>query len=93
MSEKVCAHVIVSGRVQGVFYRLETQRAAEEFGVSGWVKNLPDGRVEAMMTGDKAAVESLIGWCRQGPRAARVDRVEVSWEEEIGRFSGFDVVY
>lgn len=93
MTEKVCARAIISGRVQGVFYRLETKRAAEKRGVSGWVKNLPDGRVEAIMTGDKAAVESLIGWCRQGPPAARVKRVDVQWKDDSGRYSGFDVVY
>jgi acylphosphatase len=68
--------VVVSGRVQGVGFRAATRSKAEACGVSGWVRNRPDGSVEAAFEGDPAAVERLVGFCRSGPRLARVERVE-----------------
>jgi acylphosphatase len=82
--------VIVHGRVQGVFFRDTTRRQAATRGVAGWVRNLPDGTVEAMLEGDPAAVEALVAFCREGPRGAQVDRVEVSDEPPEG-VSGFEV--
>lgn len=73
----VRAHVVVSGRVQGVFFRAEAQREAARLGVSGWVRNTPDGRVEAEFQGSPAAVERALEWVRQGPPRAEVDHVEV----------------
>jgi acylphosphatase len=70
-------HVWVSGRVQGVWFRESTRRAAESLGVSGWVRNLPDGRVEAIFEGEQARVERAVDFVRQGPPRARVLRVEV----------------
>ena len=70
MDEKVRAHLMISGRVQGVFYRMETQRAAGRLGVTGWVRNKPNGMVEAVATGEKKAVDALIQWCRTGPPAS-----------------------
>ena len=67
MEETVRAHLIISGRVQGVFYRMETKSAADRFGVSGWVRNRRDGRVEALVEGEKQQVDALIQWCRKGP--------------------------
>ena len=75
------AHVVVRGRVQGVFFRDETQRRARSLGVSGWVANRPDGAVEAVFEGRRDAVESMVGWCRRGPSGARVDDVQVAWED------------
>ncbi|MEX2552994.1 MAG: acylphosphatase [Actinomycetota bacterium] len=75
------AHVLVSGRVQGVFFRQEAQRLARARGVNGWVRNLSDGRVEAVFEGEPGAVESMVGWCRTGPSYARVESVEVDWQE------------
>ncbi|KAF8282341.1 acylphosphatase [Trypanosoma cruzi] len=74
----VVCHVFVRGRVQGVFYRKYTQRAALERGVRGWVRNLEDGRVEMMAEGPKENVDSLVEWCRVGSPKSRVDGVEAT---------------
>ncbi|HVL50831.1 MAG TPA: acylphosphatase [Actinomycetota bacterium] len=78
------AHVWVSGRVQGVFFRQETARAAGARGVGGWVRNMPDGRVEAVFEGRRAAVQAMVGWVKAGPPLATVDDVEVGWEDPQG---------
>lgn len=91
MTEKVRAHLTINGIVQGVFFRMETQRAAEKYGVSGWVRNKRDGSVEAVVEGEKNPVESLIEWCRQGPPRATVNDVNIRWEEFQGEFSDFRV--
>jgi len=90
---RVRAHVYVSGRVQGVFFRSETQDEALRLGLTGWVRNLPDGRVEAVLEGEKDMVERLIEWCRRGPPGASVTKVEVAWEDYRGEFRGFRVRY
>ncbi|MDQ4149312.1 MAG: acylphosphatase [Actinomycetota bacterium] len=77
--EHVRARVLISGRVQGVFFRQQTATRARSRRVSGWVKNLRDGRVEAVFEGDKEAVESIVDWCRRGPPHAVVEKVEVEW--------------
>lgn len=76
----VRAHVFISGRVQGVGFRYATQRQAGRLGLSGWVRNLPDGRVEAVFQGHPDVVAAAVAWCHRGPRRARVDRVEVRHE-------------
>lgn len=83
--------LLISGLVQGIFFRANTQTKAEELGVNGWVKNLPDGRVEVVAEGDRKKLEELIAWSRQGPSGARVDRVEVGWEGATGEFSRFEI--
>ncbi len=88
--EHVRAHVWISGRVQGVFFRASTVDEAIAWGVDGWVRNGLDGRVEAMFEGEKSAVDAMIAWCRKGPPAARVGSVEVVWEEPKGEH-GFEV--
>jgi acylphosphatase len=90
---KVRAHVYVSGRVQGVFFRSETEEEALRRGVTGWVRNTPDGRVEAVFEGEKQKVDELIEFCRHGPPGARVGNVEVTWESYKGEFSGFRTRY
>jgi acylphosphatase len=82
-------HVLVSGKVQGVFFRSSTKDKAEELGISGWVRNLPDGRVEAILEGEKVDVDKMVDWCRKGPEYARVTGVEVLMEEFRGEFKGF----
>jgi acylphosphatase len=77
---KIRVHVLVSGRVQGVGYRYSTADEANRLGISGWVRNLADGRVEAVFEGSKAAVEEMIQWCYQGPPAAAVKDVAVEYE-------------
>jgi len=93
MEEKARAHVIISGRVQGVFFRMETKRAAGEFGVFGWVKNQLDGTVEAVFEGDQDRVDAIVDWCRQGPPHADVTDVTVNWDDYTGEFKGFDINY
>ena len=84
------AHVFVSGMVQGVFFRQKTKQEAESRGVTGWVRNLPDGRVEAVFEGEEEAVRKLVEYCRHGPPAAYVTRIEVTWETFAGEFNGFE---
>lgn len=82
--------VVVQGHVQGVFFRETTRRRALAEGVTGWARNLSDGRVEAVFEGERAAVERLVAFVREGPRGARVDWVDVAAEEPEGLI-GFDV--
>jgi len=89
----VRAHVLVSGRVQGVFFRFETRHLARRLGIAGWVRNRRDGRVEAVFEGTKEAVERMVEFCRHGPSGARVVNVEVRWEKPTGEFEGFSVGY
>ncbi len=87
------AHIYVSGRVQGVFYRSNARRRALELGLRGWVRNLKDGRVEIVAEGDEEPLERLIEWCRRGPPMARVEDVEVRWEAPTGEYEDFEVRY
>jgi acylphosphatase len=84
MSDPVRAHVLITGRVQGVGYRYSTVGEAERRRLAGWVRNLPNGGVEAVFEGAKADVEQMIEWCRQGPPSARVTNVDVRWEAPKG---------
>ena len=93
MEDNVRARLVISGRVQGVFFRLETQRTAQRRDVTGWVRNLADGRVEAVVEGPRAQVNDVIDWCRQGPSAARVDSLDIQWGDFQGEFAGFDITY
>ncbi len=90
---KVRVHVFVSGRVQGIFFRSETRREARKYHVTGWVKNLSDGRVEAVFEGEKENVEKLIEFCRKGPSGARVANTEFIWETYSGKFGDFRIVW
>ena len=78
------AHVTARGRVQGVFFRAEASARARSLGLTGWIRNLPDGSVDAVFEGTKDAVESILRWCEHGPAGARVDEVEVTWEQPAG---------
>ena len=93
MTEKVRAHAIIKGIVQGVFFRLETQRTAQRHSVTGWVRNKSDGSVEAVFEGPRDQVEAVLTWCRQGPRRSSVDTVDVNWEDFSGQYSRFEVTY
>lgn len=92
MAEQTRAHVFVSGTVQGVYYRANTRDTAREKGVDGWVKNLEDGRVEAVFEGPKESVKSMIEWCHTGSPAAEVADVEAEYEEPQGE-DGFEIRY
>ncbi len=91
MAENARAHAFISGRVQGVAFRWETQRVAEKHQVKGWVRNLPDRRVEAVFEGSRSQVNTVLDWCRQGPAISRVDEVDIQWEEFKGEFEGFSI--
>ena len=93
MATKTRAHVIINGRVQGVFFRMETKRAADRFGVFGRVRNLKDGSVEAVFEGDQDRVNAILDWCRQGPPHANVADVNVIWHDYTGEFKGFDISF
>ncbi len=87
------AHIIVSGRVQGVFYRSSTRKKAHSLGLEGFVKNLADGTVEIMVEGSKSDIQQLISWSHKGPPSARVDSVDVDWMDPTNEFSGFSIRY
>lgn len=91
MEANVRAHAYIEGRVQGVAFRWETQRAAAKHQVRGWVRNLPDGRVEAVFEGPRPQVEAVLDWCRRGPAISRVDEVDIQWEDFKGEFDGFSI--
>lgn len=86
-------HVIVSGRVQGVAFRHYARRTALELGLTGWVRNLDDGKVELLCEGESASIDAMIHWCRQGPPAAVVSDLEVKEEPYIGNLRGFDITF
>lgn len=85
--------MVISGRVQGVFFRVETQRAAERIGVYGWVRNQSDGTVAAVFEGPKQVVDQAIDWCWQGSPMSKVTDVNVQWESPSGEFDSFDITY
>ena len=85
--------LIIEGRVQGVWFRETTRKEAERIGVCGWVRNRPEGTVEVVAEGAEEKVRKLAAWCRRGPPAARVVRVQETEEPFQGEFPGFDVVY
>ena len=87
------AHIIITGLVQGVYYRVTTKQKADSLGLSGWVKILPDGNVEVIVEGNKEEIEQLIDWCRQGPPGAKVDGVEVKWSPCRNEYQGFDIFF
>ncbi len=88
----VCAHLLIRGDVQGVFYRASARDQALQLGVKGWVRNLPGGEVEAQVEGPQGPVDDFIAWCRRGPSAAEVDDVEVSQLPYKGEFQTFSVL-
>jgi acylphosphatase len=88
---KARVRVVVSGRVQGVAYRQSAADEAHRRGVNGWVRNLPDGRVEVVAEGDEAAIDSLVAWCRRGPRLARVEDIRITREPFRGEFDAFRI--
>ncbi|MEM3616164.1 MAG: acylphosphatase [Candidatus Methanomethylicia archaeon] len=89
----VRAHIFVSGRVQGVFFRSNMRNIAHTYGISGWVRNTSDGRVEAVLEGSEDAVKRVIEWAHRGPPLAHVDNVEIFWEEYKGEFRNFRIRY
>jgi acylphosphatase len=93
MKEKKAVHVIVSGRVQGVCFRMETMRAAAQMNVAGWVKNRRDGTVEGVFEGAAENVDALVNWCKRGPRMASVSEVAVRDVDYTGKYAEFCIRY
>lgn len=85
------AHVYVSGQVQGVFFRDSARERAERLGLTGWVQNLPDGRVEAIFEGTSERVREMVRWCEQGPSHAEVENVDTDFEAPEGDLTSFEV--
>jgi len=90
---KTRAHVYISGRVHGVFFRENTKREAQSKGVVGWVKNLEDGRVEAVFEGGEEAVKAIVAFCHRGPKASHVTGVDVEWQSYTGEYEDFQITY
>lgn len=91
MMEQARARVLISGRVQGVNFRASARQQAQAAGVAGWVRNLADGRVEALFEGSRAAVQHMVTWCQHGPPYAHVERADVEWEAPTGQEHGFRI--
>ncbi len=92
-TEYLRAQVIIHGLVQGVWFRASTRDEAIRLGVRGWVRNLPDGTVQALFEGEKKKVEQIIGWCYKGPPGSRVSKVDIFWESYKGEHEQFDIRY
>jgi len=90
---KARVHVFVSGRVQGVFFRQTTLERAKNLGLTGWVRNTSDGRVEAVFEGEKEKIEKVLEWMRIGPPLAKVENLEIKWEDFKGEFEDFEIRY
>ncbi len=86
-------HLMISGQVQGVFFRTNTRHTANELGLKGWVRNLPNGMVEVLAEGRKPSLDKLIEFCRNGPSGANVENIEIKWEKPSYEFDNFEVRY
>ncbi|MFW6457713.1 MAG: acylphosphatase [Planctomycetota bacterium] len=93
MNQQTRVEVVIHGRVQGVFFRSSTRDKARSVGVKGYVRNLPDGTVEAVFEGNKTDVEKIVSWYHNGPPSARVKSVDVNWTEPTGEFSSISIRY
>lgn len=87
------AKIWVSGRVQGVFFRSQTKSQADKLDLTGWVRNLPNGYVEIVACGKEENLKKLIQWCKRGSTLAKVEKIEVNWEEPKEFFNGFEIIY
>ena len=86
-------HLIIRGRVQGVWFRASTQEAADKLGIKGWVRNTPDGAVEAHIQGEDSSVEKMLSWCYHGPPGARVDHIDISRVNPDEEYKAFNIRY
>ena len=89
--KKVRAHLLISGRVQGVAFRYYSQDIAQSLGAKGWVRNCGDSKVEIVVEGEEEKVKKLISWCYQGPGSAVVEKVDIEWEKYRGEFNSFGI--
>lgn len=84
-------HLVIRGRVQGVYFRQSSVREARRLGLTGWVKNRPDGAVEVVAEGEEDQVKDFLGWAQHGPSTARVDKVDTRWRSYTGEFAAFEI--
>lgn len=90
---KTNVHVLISGRVQGVWFRASTKKKADELGIHGWVRNTSDGKVEAVFEGEEEKINEMIKWCHTGPPLARVEKIEVKKQKPTNIFKEFSILY
>jgi len=93
MPDKTRVHLFISGLVQGVFFRANTAQKAEQLGLNGWVRNLPDGKVEAVFEGEKEKIDKIIEWVKEGPPLAKIDDVKIQEEKYKNEFNNFKIRY
>ena len=93
MANLARVQVLISGRVQGVFFRAYTRDQAVARGLTGWVRNLPDGRVAAVFEGDREKIDSMLVWVQEGPPYAAVDEILTDWQPHQGEFQEFKITY
>jgi len=86
-------HVLIEGDVQGVGFRFSTERVATKLGLAGWVRNRPEGAVEAVFEGERSVVDQMVAWCHRGPSSAYVNNVNVNWESPSGDLAGFRITF
>jgi len=86
-------HVFITGRVQGVWFRASTKQKAEQLGITGWVRNTTDGRVEAIFEGEESSIKDMIEWCHHGPPHAKIEKVEKKDQNPTNGFDGFSIKY
>jgi acylphosphatase len=92
MQQNVRARLVITGVVQGVYYRVTARKVALNSGITGWIKNRPDGAVEALIEGNRDKILKFIDWCRQGPPAAQVSDVQVEWGDFKGEYQNFSII-
>ena len=85
------SHIFVSGKVQGVFFRENTREKAAEFGLNGFIRNLQNGKVEAIFEGEKEKIEKIIQWIKKGPETTQVENIEINWQNYKGEFKNFEI--
>jgi acylphosphatase len=90
---KLNVYVVISGGVQGVWFRASTKKQADELGITGWVRNTPDGCVEAVFEGDESQVNKMVNWCHHGPPLSKVEKVEIKNQNPTNGFKGFSIRY
>jgi acylphosphatase len=88
---KTCVHVLIIGRVQGVWFRASTKQKAEQLGITGWVRNTDGGNVEAVFEGDEKQIQDMIEWCHQGPPLSKVENVEIKNQDPTNSFDDFSI--
>ena len=93
MNNEFAKHIVISGRVQGVFFRKNAKQKAAEFKINGWVKNTPDDKVEIFAQGNEENLNTFINWCKQGPQKAIVENIEVTEKQADNNLKGFSILY